>query len=128
MELSLLLICRRCCWFRLEWGPAGSDRSAAVVWTRCWVHGHVLQVPVVDSFLFDTLGCQYCRAIVDTGPQGCHVAGRICGLHDDIVCDQGIEVGLPFGEQPGVGWGVAVSKNQLRRFLQPLLSPNCGSC
>ena len=97
LELSLLLGRRRCLWFRRKWGPTRLDRSAAIVWTLHWVHDRVLQVPIVNPFFFSSLG-QKCCAVVDTGPQGCHEAGRIRGGHDEVVFNQCIDIGLPFEE------------------------------
>ena len=97
LERSLLLGRRRCLWFLRKWGPTILDRSAAIVWTLYGVKNRVLQVPIVGSFFFDSLG-QKCCAVFDTSPQVCHEAGRICGGHDGAVFDQCIDVSLPLVE------------------------------
>ena len=71
----------RCLWFFLERAPTVLDRCVAVLWTLYGVENRILKVPVVGSLLFEPL-CLHCCALLDTGPQVCHEAGRVCGGHD----------------------------------------------
>ena len=117
----------RCSWFLLERAPTVLDRCVAVLWTLYGVENRILQVPVVGSLLFEPLGLQCC-ATLDTSPQVCHEAGRICGGHDVAILDQCVDVDLPFAEELHVGFVLSVCVDRLCRLLQSLLSPDCGGC
>ena len=137
MALRLLLIggshggCCICCgrgdWFRHERSPPGPRRSAAVIGPRHRICCDVLQVPIVDTLVFDALGREQCRALIEAGPQGCHVFSRIGGYHDGVVNDQGIEVGLPCKKPLLIGRAMSFGIDRLGWFVQSLLSPNRGS-
>ena len=134
MALRLLLIggshggccicCGRCDWFRYERSPPGPRGIAAVIRPLHWICFEVRKIPVVETLFFNSLGRQQGRALIEAGPQGCHVFIRVGGCHDGIVNDQGIEVGSPSKQPLLIGWAVPFGVDRLGRFDQSHLSPN----
>ena len=85
-----------------------------------------MKIPIVGPLLFEPL-CLHCCALLDTGPQVCHEAGRVCGGHDIAILDHCVDVDLPFAEELQVGGVFSIGENPFCRLSQSLLSPDRGA-